>query len=249
MIPLPPLAEQRRIVAKVDELMEVCNQLEASRNEREVTRERLTKASFACLSNSETDGDTFRSNARFVVDSLPALTARADQINRLRQTILNLAVQGKLVEQNPKDEPASEQVSRISAAKSATKTRKGANARGLPAPAPTKAGQLPGGWIQVRLGDLSVSMRYGTSIKCNFDEELTPVLRIPNVSSGQLSLADLKFGPLSEGERKALGLLAGDLLMIRSNGSLGIVGRAAVVTADAEGKCFAGISSPVPYSQ
>ena len=69
---------------------------------------------------------------------------------------------------------------------------------------------------------------------------LTPVIRIPNVSSGKLSIEDLKFGPLNESDRESFALMAGDILMIRSNGSLDIVGRAAVVTPDAEGMSFAG---------
>ena len=106
-IPLPPLAEQHRIVAKVDELIAFCDRLEVARAEREATRDRLTKASLARLSASDIDDKTFRSYARFAVYALPALTARADQVEHLRQTILNLAVRGKLVEQDPNDEPAS----------------------------------------------------------------------------------------------------------------------------------------------
>ena len=146
----------------------------------------------------------------------------------------------KPVEQDPEDEPALKQISRISGAKSTVKGRKGSKARGLPALAGIEAEQLPTGWTFVRLNDLAVSMRYGTSIKCGYDEALTPVLRIPNVSSGQVSLEDLKFGPLNEGDREALALMAGDLLVIRSNGSLNIVGRSAVVTPDTEGMAFAG---------
>ena len=104
--PLPPLAEQHRIVAKVDELMALCDRLEAARAEREATRDRLTAASLARL--NAPDPDTFRDDARFALDALPALTARPDQIKQLRQTILNLAVRGKLVPQDPNDEPASE---------------------------------------------------------------------------------------------------------------------------------------------
>ena len=104
---VPPLAEQRRIVAKVDKLMALCDRLEVARAEREATRDRLTKASLARLSASDIDDKTFRSYARFAVYALPALTARADQVEHLRQTILNLAVRGKLVEQDPNDEPAS----------------------------------------------------------------------------------------------------------------------------------------------
>ena len=104
-LPLPPLAEQHRIVAKVDELMALCDRLEEARTAREDTRDRLTTASLTCLSAPDTDVPTFRSHARFAVDVLPALTARTDQVKHLRQTILNLAVRGKLVEQDPADEP------------------------------------------------------------------------------------------------------------------------------------------------
>ena len=115
--PLPPLAEQHRIVAKVDELMALCDRLEAARAAREERRDRLTAAGLARLNAPDPDAATFRAHARFAVDALPALTARVDRIASLRQTILNLAVRGKLVEQNPADEPASELLKRIAAEK------------------------------------------------------------------------------------------------------------------------------------
>lgn len=102
--PLPPLAEQHRIVAKVDALMALCDRLEAARRTREATRDKLTAASLARL--NAPDLETFRNDARFALDALPALTERADQIKHLRQTILNLAVRGRLVPQDPKDETA-----------------------------------------------------------------------------------------------------------------------------------------------
>ena len=95
-IPLPPLAEQRRILAKVDELMALCGRLEEARTAREDTRDRLTTTSLARLTAPDVGDVTFRSHACFAVDALPALTARADQIKHLRQIILNLAVRGKL---------------------------------------------------------------------------------------------------------------------------------------------------------
>jgi len=106
LFPLPPLAEQQRIVAKVDELLELCDRLEATRADREAARDRFAAASLARL--NAPDPETFRSDAGFALNALPALTARADQIKQLRQTILNLAVRGKLVPQDPNDEPASE---------------------------------------------------------------------------------------------------------------------------------------------
>ncbi|WP_119306142.1 restriction endonuclease subunit S [Cohaesibacter haloalkalitolerans] len=102
--PLPPLAEQHRIVAKVDELMGLCDRLEEARKEREETRDRLTTASLALLTAPGTTKADFPAHAAFALDALPALTTRSDQIKSLRQTILNLAVRGKLVEQDPADD-------------------------------------------------------------------------------------------------------------------------------------------------
>ena len=91
--------------------MALCDRLEAARAEREATRDRLAAASLARL--NAPDPDTFQDDARFALDALPALTTRPDQIKQLRQTILNLAVRGKLVPQDPEDEPASELLKRI----------------------------------------------------------------------------------------------------------------------------------------
>ena len=106
VVPLPPLAEQHRIVAKVDELMALCDGLEAARPKREATRDRLAAATLARLDAPDPDPSTFRSHAAFALENLGPLTSRVDQIKALRQTILNLAVRGKLVPQDPNDEPA-----------------------------------------------------------------------------------------------------------------------------------------------
>ena len=97
IVPLPPLTEQQRIVAKVDDLMALCDQLEQARAGREAVRDRLTTASLARLTAPDTDAETYPAHARFALQSLPSLTTRPDQIKTLRQTILNLAVRGKLV--------------------------------------------------------------------------------------------------------------------------------------------------------
>jgi type I restriction enzyme S subunit len=112
---LPPLAEQHRIVAKVDELMALCDRLEAAQAERESRRDRLAAASLHRLNQpASTDApETFREHARFYLNHLPRLTTRPDQIKQIRHTILNLAVRGKLVPQDPSDEPASELLKRI----------------------------------------------------------------------------------------------------------------------------------------
>ena len=158
-IPLPPLAEQHRIVANVDELMALCDRLEEARTVREDTRDRLTKASLARLSAADTDVPTFRSHARFAVDALPALTARADQVKHLRQTILSLAVRGKLVEQDPADEPASELLKRIAEDKrqGAVSARDRCAGPVEPIDSTEMSSGLPSSWVWASFGDITIS--------------------------------------------------------------------------------------------
>ena len=120
---LPPLGEQRRIVDRFNELMELCCQLEGSRTTREKARELLTDASHARLKVPHTDEATFRAHASFVVDALSALTSRTDQVKRLRQTILNLAVQGKLVKYQEGEGEASSIVELVKLDREEAKTR------------------------------------------------------------------------------------------------------------------------------
>ena len=102
--PLPPLPEQHRIVAKVNELMALCDRLEAARAEREATRDRLATASLARLNVPDPDPAMFQHDVAFALKNLTPLTTRPDQINALRQSILNLAVRGKLVPQDAKED-------------------------------------------------------------------------------------------------------------------------------------------------
>jgi len=99
--PLPPFAEQHRIVAKVDELMALLDRLEQARAGREALRDQLTAATLNRL--TQTDPEDFQPSAHFALQTLSHLTTRPDQIKTFRQTILNLAVRGKLVEQDAAD--------------------------------------------------------------------------------------------------------------------------------------------------
>ncbi len=151
--PLPPLSEQHRIVAKVDELMALCDRLEAARTNRETTRDRLMAASLARLNGP--DSETFEDGARFALDALSALTMRPDQIKLLRQTILNLAVRGKLVPQNPSDEPASELLKRIAEEK-ARLVKAGEIRKPKPLPAVDETPfDLPQNWRWTRIREVA----------------------------------------------------------------------------------------------
>jgi type I restriction enzyme, S subunit len=156
--PLPPLAEQHRIVAKVDELMGLCDRLEAARAEREVTRDRLAAASLARLNAPDPDPEIFQNHAAFALDNLAPLTTRPDQIKPLRQTILNLAVRGKLVEQDPTDESAAELLMRIAAEKA--RMVKAKASRKAKAISPLEPDDLPfpqpHGWAWTQIAEIGI---------------------------------------------------------------------------------------------
>lgn len=95
-------------------------------------------------------------------------------------------------------------------------------------------------WPRAALGSLAQDVRYGTAVKCSYAPEKTPVLRIPNISSGRIDTNDLKHAAFDRNEIEKLALRAGDLLVIRSNGSVSLVGRTAVATSAVEGYLFAG---------
>jgi type I restriction enzyme S subunit len=90
----------------------------------------------------------------------------------------------------------------------------------------------------VELGALVTDLRYGTSIKCSYDADGPPVLRIPNVQSGNVDLSDLKFATDRDLDLSAFALERGDLLFVRTNGSRDLIGRVASVDG-AEGMAFA----------
>lgn len=116
--PLPPLAEQHRIVAKVGELMSLCDELEAAQAKREKRRDRLVAATLYGLNNGDVRPQpdtcpTFEESARFYFNHIPRLTTRPEHIQKLRQTLLSLAVRGKLVPQDQNDEPVAVFLQRI----------------------------------------------------------------------------------------------------------------------------------------
>lgn len=101
------------------------------------------------------------------------------------------------------------------------------------------------------LGDLIIKAGYGSSEKCDSEriEGAVPVLRIPNVVSEQITLADLKYAHLSARDQERLILSKGDILVVRTNGSLDLVGRSAVVDDLPEPMAFASYMIRLRFDQ
>ena len=112
LIPLPSVTEQKRIVAKVNQLMALCDELEKLKEKRTETKLKLNDAALFRLMESQ-NPDEFPKNWNLICDNFDLLYDTPETVTKLRQAILQLAVQGKLVEQDPADEPASVFTSRI----------------------------------------------------------------------------------------------------------------------------------------
>lgn len=238
LAPLPPLAEQHRIVTRVDELMALCDRLEAARADREAIRDRITTATLARL--NAPDPGTFRDNARFAINVLPTLTTRADQLKQLRQTILDLALRGKLVPQDPNDEPTSELLKRIVLERAELQKRLGirsgevldpVDAREWPFP-------VPENWTWSRIGAAVLFTQYGTSEKAHVGDKGVPVLTMGNIRDGAVVLGNEKRIPETSDDLPHLYLQKFDLLYNRTN-SAELVGKTGIYLGESNVRTFA----------
>lgn len=163
--------------------MALLDRLEAARTTREATRDRLTAASLARLTAAAIRAEDFPAHARFTLATLPALTARPDQIKALRQTILNLAVRGKLVERDPADEPASELLERIATEKERVRAEKGIRAQKLTPPVESfeAAAEIPPTWQHVYLQNIAYQITDGTHLTPKYTVKGRPFLSAQNV--------------------------------------------------------------------
>ena len=192
--PIPPLAEQDRIVTKVDELMALCDQLEQQTETSISAHKTLVQTLLGALTNvSKRDGFN-RAWAR-IAEHFDTLFTTEWSIDQLKQTILQLAVMGKLIPQNPSDEPASELLKKIAAEKDRLfKEGKIKKQKTLP---PIGEGEkpfeLPEGWEWCRLQD-SIDVRDGThdSPKDAEGENTFPLVTSKNFIDGMIDLENAR---------------------------------------------------------
>ena len=162
-IPLPPLAEQSRIVTRVEELMEVCDALEASGQLEAQQHAQLVNTLLGTLTQSET-AEALADNWQRIATHFDLLLDRPEAVDALEQTILQLAVRGLLVPQDPTDEPASVLLQKIRTEKDHL-IAQGKIKRDKPLPPITDEEQpfaLPQGWEWVAI-DALASVGTGTT--------------------------------------------------------------------------------------
>jgi type I restriction enzyme S subunit len=239
LLPLPPLAEQKRIVEKVDELMKRCDELEARQKERNERRTALTASCLHALTacarmegeavpsrslapNRSLEGEPVVSRRRAsgsaqlrppspntdhhawqrVCSHFPLLIDTPESVTELRKTILQLAVQGRLVPQDPGDEP-------VTIALSAS----GHDIKYLAVDQDKQRHVIPRSWVWMRFAGVG-EQRLGKMLDFSKNQgELKPYLRNTNVQWMRFELGDVKEMRLGGKDQDQLRLRYGDLLI------------------------------------
>lgn len=184
LLPLPPLAEQSRIVTRVEELMQLCDALETSGQLEAQQHAQFVNTLLCTLTQSETP-EALADNWQRIATHFDVLLDRHEAVDALEQTILQLAVRGLLVPQDPTDEPASILLQKIRTEKDEL-IAQGKIKRDKPMPPITdeeKPFDLPQGWEWVAI-DALASVGTGTTPSRDnaafFDGGV-----IPSVTSGE----------------------------------------------------------------
>ena len=155
VIAIPPRSEQKAIVSKVNELMSLCDQLEQQSLTSLDAHQQLVETLLGTLTDSQNVEELAENWAR-ISEHFDTLFTTEASVDALKQTILQLAVMGKLVPQDPNDEPASELLKRI-AQKKAQLVKEGKIKKQKPLPPISdeeKPFELPEGWEWCRLGSI-----------------------------------------------------------------------------------------------
>ncbi|HDU8697733.1 TPA: restriction endonuclease subunit S [Morganella morganii subsp. morganii] len=186
-LPFPPIAEQIRIVETFSQLMTICDQLEQQSLSSLDAHQQLVKTLLATLTDSQNAEELAENWAR-ISQYFGTLFTTEASIDALKQTILQLAVMGKLVPQNPNDEPAFELLKRIEQEK-AELVKQGKIKKQKPLPPVSdeeKSFELPQGWEWCRIIEIAQVGTGATPSRDNPDYWQTPEFNW--VTSGETSL-------------------------------------------------------------
>ncbi|HCM9715304.1 TPA: restriction endonuclease subunit S [Enterobacter kobei] len=215
LIPFPAEKEQEKIVVKIAKLMSLCDKLEQQSLTSLEAHQQLVETLLTTLTESQNAEELAENWAR-ISQHFDTLFITETSIDALKQTILQLAVMGKLVPQDPNDEPASELLKRIEQEK-ARLVKEGKIKKQKPLPPVNneeKPFELPKGWEWCRLGSL-FNFQNGYAFKSEwFSDNGIRLVRNTNISHGNINWNDSVNIPLSMiSEFEGFSLNLGDVLI------------------------------------
>ena len=228
--PLPPSSEQNKICSRVQTLLNLCEQLEQHSLISLDAHQQLVETLLTTLTDSQ-NADELAENWARISEHFDTLFTTEASIDALKQTILQLAVMGKLVPQDPNDEPASELLKRIAQEK-AQLVKDGKIKKQKPLPPISDEEipfELPEGWKWCLFEDV-VDIQSGITKGRNLVNRkliTIPYLRVANVQRGYLDLSEVKEIDIPEEEQDKYHVIKGDLL-ITEGGDWDTVGRTTV---------------------
>ncbi|MBH2654216.1 restriction endonuclease subunit S [Serratia ureilytica] len=196
VVELTTIAEQVRIVNKVDELMSLCDQLEQQSLTSLDAHQQLVETLLATLIDSQ-NAEVLAENWARISQHFDTLFTTDASIDALKQTILQLAVMGKLVQQDPNDEPASELLKRIEQEKTQL-VKDGKIKKQKPLPPISdeeKPFELPEGWEWVQVQDICSKITDGEHSTPQRSESGNYLLSARNVTNDGISLRDVDYVP------------------------------------------------------
>ncbi len=224
VVPLPPTSEQHRIVAKVDELMGLCDTLEAQAEGYLKAHQTLVETCLAALTNSQTPEDLAQNWTRLDTH-FDILFTTEESVEKLRQTIYLLATQGKLVAQDPTEVFAKALLQEVSerrrelleAGYPNEKEAKTQIKKSEKQVVPAGLSELPPGWEWATLMQASLMVIDCKNKTAPYSEDGVRLIRTTNVRHGLLNETDQKY--VDEKTFEAWSLRAkpepGDLLITR----------------------------------
>lgn len=221
---IPPFAEQNRILSTVKKLMSLCDQLEQQSLTTLDAHQQLVETLLGTLTDSQNAEELAENWAR-ISEHFDTLFTTEASVDALKQTILQLAVMGKLVPQDPNDEPASELLKRIAQEK-AQLVKEGKIKKQKPLPPISdeeKPFELPEGWEWCRLNDISSKITDGDHKTPPRIAEGYKLLSAKNIRDGYLDYNNCDYISAIDYEKSRERCLPekGDLLIVSVGGTIG----------------------------
>lgn len=234
IISIPPLQEQKRIVQKVDFLMSFCDKLEEALEKKVHYGELCAKSIFNSIGNVSTSEELEKA-LKFILANFKDISLGDNAVKELKNCILQLAVQGKLVEQDPSDEPASVLLEKISEEKERLiKEKKIKKEKALAEiREEEKPFELPDGWCFTRLNNLTTKIGAGSTPKGGKSVYLDSgikFIRSQNVYNNGLFINDVAYIDEKTHEKMSGSKVEANDLLINITG--GSIGRCCIVPSE-----------------
>ncbi len=223
IVVLPPLEEQKAIVEVVNQLFKEVEQLEELTKERIALKEDFLTSALNALTTSESTSTEWE----FLKGQFSTFFTETSSVKKLRETILQLAVQGKLTSkwraENPNTEPASELLKRIETEKQQLiANKKIKKEKPLPPISQDEIPyELPEGWEWCRFIHLNYDLHYGYTASAKDTFENVGLLRITDIQNNRVNWLTVPDCDIKEKDVPKYLLAENDILIARTGGTIG----------------------------